>query len=63
MPTKVKANKHSNYNPALDQYSNVDLFPEKTKRAKETLSKPGVMEWLKNLETNKKVNSEKITKP
>lgn len=63
MSTKVKSNKLSNYNPALDQYSNVDLFPEKTKRAKEALSKPGVMEWLKNLETDKKVNSEKITKP
>jgi hypothetical protein len=63
MSTKVKTNKLSNYNPALDQYSNVDLFPEKTKKAKETLSKPGVIEWLKNLETNKKLDSEKITKP
>ena len=63
MLSKVKTNKLSNYNPALDQYSNVDLFPEKTKRAKEALSKPGVMEWLKNLETDKKVEREKITKP
>lgn len=63
MSTKVKTNKLSKYNPALDQYSNEDLFPEKTKRAKEALSKPGVMEWLKNLEPNKKVDSEKITKP
>jgi hypothetical protein len=63
MSSKVKTNKLSNYNPALDQYSNVDLFPEKTKRAKEALSKPGVKEWLKNIETEKKLNSEKITKP
>ena len=63
MSSKVKTNKLSNYNPALDQYSNVDLFPEKTKRAKEALSKPGIMEWLKYLETEKKVNSETITKP
>ncbi len=63
MSTEVKTNKVSNYNPALDQYSNVDLFPEKTKRAKEALSKPGVEEWLKNLKTNKKVESDKITKP
>ena len=63
MSTEVKTNKVSNYNPALDQYSNVDLFPEKTKRAKEALSKPGVKEWLKNLKTNKKVESDKITKP
>jgi len=62
MSSKVKTNKLSNYNPALDQYSNVDLFPEKTKRAKEALSKPGVMEGLKNLETDKKVEREKITK-
>ena len=63
MSSKVKTNKLSNYNPALDQYSNVDLFPEKTKRAKEALSKSGIMEWLKYLETEKKVNSETITKP
>ena len=48
MSSKVKTNKLSKYNPALDQYSNVDLFPEKTKRAKEVLSKPGVLDWLKN---------------
>jgi hypothetical protein len=63
MSSILKTNKLSNYNPALDQYSNVDLFPEKTKRAKEALSKPGVKEWLKNIETEKKLNSEKITKP
>ena len=53
MLSKVKTNKLSNYNPALDQYSNVDLFPEKTKKAKEALSKPGVKEWLKNIESEK----------
>lgn len=63
MSSKVKTNKPSNYNPALDQYSNLDLFPEKTKRAKEALSKPGVTEWLKNIETEKKLNIKKITKP
>ncbi|MEZ4911488.1 MAG: hypothetical protein R2774_11590 [Saprospiraceae bacterium] len=63
MSTKVKTNKISKYNPALDQYSNEDLFPEKTKRAREVLSKPGVIEWLKNLTTIKKLDSEKITKP
>jgi hypothetical protein len=62
MSTKVKINKISKYNPALDQYSNEDLFPEKTKRAKEALSKPGVMEWLKNVATDKKVESEETTK-
>lgn len=60
MSSKIKSNKLSNYNPALDQYSNVDLFPEKTKKAKEVLSKPGVKEWFKNIETNKKIESEKI---
>jgi hypothetical protein len=62
MSTKIKINKLTNYNPALGQYSNEDLFPEKTKRAKEALSKPGVMKWLNNLETIKKIDSEKITK-
>jgi hypothetical protein len=63
MPSKVKTNNLSNYNPALDKYSNVDLFPEKTKKANEALSKPGVKEWLKDIETEKKLNSEKNTKP
>ncbi|MCB9310911.1 MAG: hypothetical protein H6567_12710 [Lewinellaceae bacterium] len=63
MSSKVKTNNLSNYNPALDQYSNLDLFPEKTKKAKEVLNKPGVKEWLKNIEKEKKLNSEKITKP
>jgi hypothetical protein len=63
MSTKVKTNNHSNYNPALDQYSNVDLFPEKTKRAKEALSKPGVLNWLKNIDSNKKEDGESINKP
>ena len=63
MSTKVKTNKLSNYNPALDQYSNVDLFPEKTKKAKEALSKPGVLEWLNNLDSSKKEEGEKTSKP
>ena len=63
MSTKVKASKHSKYNPALDQYTNIDLFPEKTKRAKEALKKPGVIEWLKNLKINKKEVAEKLTNP
>lgn len=59
--TKDKTNKLSNYTLALEQYSNIDLFPEKTKRAKEALSKPGVLDWLKNIDSIKREDREKIT--
>lgn len=59
MPIKIKTNKVSTYNPALDQYSNIDLFPEKTKKAEEALNKPGVLNWLKSIQTTKNEDAKK----
>ena len=37
------------YNPELDKYSNVVLFPEKVARANEILKKAPVPKWILEL--------------
>jgi hypothetical protein len=61
MFTVVIKDKLLKYNPALDLYSIVDLFSEKTKKPKYALKKPGIMVWLKKTETDKKAENDKFT--
>lgn len=37
------------YNPELDKYANVVLFPEKVAKAKEAIKKPGFKELMASI--------------
>jgi hypothetical protein len=43
---KIKLPKGVKYNPELDKYSNVVLFPEKVKQANELLKKAPIPKWI-----------------